>query len=92
LVKQCRDADLTVWAIPRFSRQKVDAFNQKTHTLFPVLIDSSGVSAMKVNGVRTDSDFSYGHIKDQGRPIKANDKLREDLTILLPAAAGTRIW
>jgi tetratricopeptide (TPR) repeat protein len=46
----------------------------------------------KVNVVRTDSDFSYGHIKDQRRPIKANDKLREDLTSLLPAAAGTRIW
>lgn len=46
----------------------------------------------KVHVVRTDSDFSYGHIKDQRRPIKADDKLREDLNSLLPAAAGTRVW
>jgi len=46
----------------------------------------------KVHVVRTDSDFSYGHIKDQRRPIKADDKLREDLNSLLPAATGTRVW
>jgi tetratricopeptide (TPR) repeat protein len=46
----------------------------------------------KVHVVRADSDFSYGHIKDQRRPIKADDKLRENLTSLLPGAASTRVW
>ena len=46
----------------------------------------------KVHVVRTDNDFSYGHIKDQRRPIKADDKLRENLTALSPANQKTRIW
>ena len=46
----------------------------------------------KVHVVRTENDFSYGHIKDQRRPIKADDKLREDLTSLAPASQTTRIW
>jgi len=46
----------------------------------------------KVHVMRADSDFSYGHIKDQRRPIKADDKLRENLTSLLPGAAKTRVW
>jgi hypothetical protein len=46
----------------------------------------------KVHVVRTDDDFSYGHIKDQRRPIKPDDKLREDLNALVPADLNTRIW
>ncbi len=45
-----------------------------------------------VHVVRTDNDFSYGHIKDQRRPIKADDKLRENLTSLSPTNQNTRIW
>ena len=46
----------------------------------------------KVHVVRTDDDFSYGHIKDQRRPIKNDDKLRENLGSLAPASQNTRIW
>ena len=46
----------------------------------------------KVHVVRTNDDFSYGHIKDQRRPIKPDDKLREDLNALAPADLNTRIW
>ena len=46
----------------------------------------------KVHVVRTDNDFSYGHIKDQRRPIRADDKLREDLKALAAASPNTRIW
>ena len=46
LAKQYRDADLSVWAITRSSKNKVAAFNKTTKTLFPVLLDSGKVSAM----------------------------------------------
>ena len=46
LAKQYRDADLTVWAITRSSKQKVAAFNNSTQTVFPVLLDTAGVSDM----------------------------------------------
>ena len=46
----------------------------------------------KVNVVRVDDDFSYGHIKDQRRPVKPDDKLRENLNDLFPANQSTRIW
>ncbi|MBC2713102.1 MAG: tetratricopeptide repeat protein [Desulfosarcina sp.] len=46
----------------------------------------------KVHVVRTDDDFSYGHIKEQRRPIKQDDKLRENLNALVPNNQSTRIW
>ncbi len=46
LAKQYRDADLTVWAITRSSKQKVAAFNNTTQTVFPVLLDTANVSDM----------------------------------------------
>jgi hypothetical protein len=46
----------------------------------------------KVHVVRTDNDFSYGHIKDQRRPIKPDDKLRENVENLAPMGKATRIW
>ena len=46
----------------------------------------------KVHVVRADNDFSYGHIKDQRRAIKQDDKLREDLKALAPGNQTTRIW
>lgn len=55
------------------------------------LIPEPGVVA-KVNVVRSDDDFSYGHIKDQRRPIKTDDKLRENINALLPNDQGSRIW
>lgn len=61
------------------------AYKGKTFTPDPATV-------AKVHVVRTDNDFSYGHIKDQRRPVKADDKLREDLNSLAPASANTRIW
>ncbi len=46
LAKQYRDADLTVWAITRSSKQQVAAFNHTTQTVFPVLLDTADVSDM----------------------------------------------
>ena len=46
----------------------------------------------KVHVVRSEDDFSYGHIKDQRRPIKQDDKLRENLNALGPNNQGSRIW
>ncbi|BBO67174.1 hypothetical protein DSCA_11040 [Desulfosarcina alkanivorans] len=46
LARKYRDADLTVWAITRSSKQKVAAFQDRTQTVFPVLLDSAGVSDM----------------------------------------------
>jgi tetratricopeptide (TPR) repeat protein/peroxiredoxin len=46
----------------------------------------------KVQVVRADNDFSYGHIKDQRRAIKQDDKLREDIKALAPGNQTTRIW
>ncbi len=46
----------------------------------------------QVHVVRTDDDFSYGHIKDQRRPIKQDDKLRENLKALAPNNQSSRIW
>ncbi len=46
----------------------------------------------KVHVVRTDGDFSYGHIKDQRRPVKPDDKLRENPNVLAPENQSTRIW
>ena len=54
-------------------------------------IPDPGVVA-KVHVVRSDDDFSYGHIKDQRRPIKPDDKLRENLNALGPNNQGSRIW
>jgi tetratricopeptide (TPR) repeat protein len=46
----------------------------------------------KVHVVSADDDFSYGHIKNQRRAIKQDDKLREDLQALAPGNQTTRIW
>ncbi len=46
----------------------------------------------KVHVVRTDDDFSYGHIKDQRRPIRQDDKLKEDLNVMAPPGSTSRIW
>jgi tetratricopeptide (TPR) repeat protein len=46
----------------------------------------------KVHVVRTDDDFSYGHIKDQRRPIRQDDRLKESLNSLAPAGSTSRIW
>ena len=46
----------------------------------------------KVHVVRTDDDFSYGHIKDQRRPIKQDDKLREHLKPSATDDKGARVW
>ena len=54
-------------------------------------IPEPGIVA-KVNVVRSDDDFSYGHIKDQRRPVKPDDKLRENLNALGPDNQGSRIW
>ena len=40
--------------------------------------------------VRTDPDFSYAHIKEQRRPIRAEDKLRERAGQI--DADGQRVW
>jgi len=55
------------------------------------LLPEPGIVA-KVNVVRSDDDFSYGHIKDQRRPVKPDDKLRENLNTLRPNDQGSRIW
>lgn len=54
-------------------------------------VPEPGVVA-KVSIVRSDDDFSYGHIKDQRRPIKPDDKLRENLSALGPTNQAPRIW
>ncbi len=46
----------------------------------------------RVHVVRADDDFSYGHIKDQRRPIKPDDKLRENLTAFSQSDQGKKIW
>ena len=54
-------------------------------------IPEPGIMA-RVHVVRSDDDFSYGHIKDQRRPVKPDDKLREHLNALGPNNQGSRIW
>jgi tetratricopeptide (TPR) repeat protein/peroxiredoxin len=54
-------------------------------------IPEPGIVA-KVSVVRSDDDFSYGHIKDQRGPVKPDDKLRENLNALGPNNQGSRIW
>jgi tetratricopeptide (TPR) repeat protein len=46
----------------------------------------------KIHVVRTDDDFSYGHIKNQRRPIKPDDKVREDFKTLVTGSQSSRIW
>ena len=48
--------------------------------------------AAKIHVVRTDDDFSYGHIKNQRRPIKPDDKVREDFKTLVTGSQSSRIW
>ena len=40
--------------------------------------------------VRVDGDFSYAHIKDQRRPVKTEDKLRERISQITDD--GQRVW
>jgi tetratricopeptide (TPR) repeat protein len=60
-------------------------YKGKTFTPEPGLV-------AKVHVVRTDDDFSYGHIKDQRRPIQQDDKLKEDLNVMAPPGSTSRIW
>jgi hypothetical protein len=46
----------------------------------------------KIHVIRTDDEFSYGHIKDQRRPIEPDDKLREDLNALASDKQNAKIW
>ncbi|MBR9987302.1 MAG: hypothetical protein KFF68_15470 [Desulfosarcina sp.] len=42
--------------------------------------------------VSQDLVLRYGHIKDQRRPIKPDDKLRENINSLGPNHQSSRIW
>lgn len=46
----------------------------------------------QVNIVKTDPDFSYGHIKNQRRPIKNDDKLMENTDELSIPGEKNKIW
>ena len=43
-----------------------------------------------VEVVRVDDDFSYAHIKEQRRPVRAEDKLRESLSQMRDD--GLKVW
>ena len=42
--------------------------------------------------VKVEPEFSYAHIKDQRRPIRPDDKLRENLDSLSKTGEKTHIW
>jgi hypothetical protein len=46
----------------------------------------------QIHVVKVEPEFSYAHIKDQRRPIKPDDKLRENLNHLSKAGDKTHIW
>jgi len=46
----------------------------------------------QVHVVKIEPEFSYGHIKNQRRPIKPDDKLRENIDNLSKIGDKTKIW
>jgi tetratricopeptide (TPR) repeat protein len=46
----------------------------------------------QVHVVQVEPEFSYAHIKDQRRPIQADDKLRENLDNFSKTGDKTHIW
>jgi len=46
----------------------------------------------QVHVVKVEPEFSYAHIKDQRRPIKPDDKLRENLDALSKTGDKTHVW
>lgn len=46
----------------------------------------------QVHVVQVEPEFSYAHIKDQRRPIKTDDKLRENLDNLSKIEGNVHIW
>lgn len=46
----------------------------------------------QIHVVKVEPEFSYAHIKDQRRPIKPDDKLRENLDHLSKGGDKTHIW
>jgi tetratricopeptide (TPR) repeat protein/peroxiredoxin len=46
----------------------------------------------EVHVVRTENDFSYGHIKNQRRTVVPDDKLKENVTLLDPGDQAARVW
>jgi hypothetical protein len=46
----------------------------------------------QVHVVKIEPEFSYGHIKNQRRPIKPDDKLRENIDNISKIGDKTNIW